>query len=242
MSTSWRNMRSFRAASIGSISAWLPSRRSVDSQIGGRVILREGHVRSGRSIGANGRYLCEGARCMANPVSDERSEPSWRTARALLEARGGVLSAREAQQEQQAARKEGREGRRGDEKAAHPRKLSRFSSRAQACLYTARWRLHRHDRGPPCARCTLLRTDLPRRSFPRASALRSSRRFTRSWPHGGWIFRACTWTRSTPITSSSSCSIRTTRRSWAGFFAATTCSAIAYRGSCSSTTGRKRSG
>lgn len=45
------------------------------------------------------------------PVKEERNRPSWRTARALLEARGVVLSARGAQQEQQAARSESwREG------------------------------------------------------------------------------------------------------------------------------------
>src|SRR6185503_186154 len=54
-------MRSFRSASIGSISAWLPSRKSVDSQIGGRVIVCDGQRRSGRSIGGNGRYFFDGS-------------------------------------------------------------------------------------------------------------------------------------------------------------------------------------
>ena len=37
---------------IGSISAWLPSRRSVDSQRGAVVIVLPGQVRSGRSYRA----------------------------------------------------------------------------------------------------------------------------------------------------------------------------------------------
>ena len=40
---------------IGSISAWLPSRRSVDSHRGAAVMVLPGQVRSGRSTGANGR-------------------------------------------------------------------------------------------------------------------------------------------------------------------------------------------
>jgi hypothetical protein len=43
----------------------LPSRRSVESQIGAAPIVREGHVRSGKSIGANGRYFGAGAECMS---------------------------------------------------------------------------------------------------------------------------------------------------------------------------------
>jgi hypothetical protein len=39
----------FFSPSIGSISAWLPSRMSVESQRGGLVIVRLGHCRSGRS-------------------------------------------------------------------------------------------------------------------------------------------------------------------------------------------------
>ena len=48
-------MACLRALFIGSISAWLPSRRSVDSQRGAAVIVREGHCRSGRSTAGNGR-------------------------------------------------------------------------------------------------------------------------------------------------------------------------------------------
>ena len=46
-------MRSLRAGLIGSIRAWLPSRRSVDSQRGAFSIRADGQVRSGRSIGSN---------------------------------------------------------------------------------------------------------------------------------------------------------------------------------------------
>ena len=48
-------MARLRAAFIGSIRAWLPSRRSVDSQRGAVVMVRVGHCRSGRSTGGNGR-------------------------------------------------------------------------------------------------------------------------------------------------------------------------------------------
>ena len=49
-------MACLRAAFIGSIRAWLPSRRSVDSQRGAAVMVRDGHCRSGRSTAGNGRY------------------------------------------------------------------------------------------------------------------------------------------------------------------------------------------
>jgi N-acyl-D-aspartate/D-glutamate deacylase len=47
----------------------LPSRKSVDSQIGGVVMVREGQVRSGRSIGWKGRYLREGTESMVKSWS-----------------------------------------------------------------------------------------------------------------------------------------------------------------------------
>ena len=43
--------------SIGSMSAWLPSRRSTLHHAGGAVSVRFGQVRSGRLMGANGRYF-----------------------------------------------------------------------------------------------------------------------------------------------------------------------------------------
>ena len=99
-------MRSLRSASIGSISAWLPSRRSVDSQIGGRVSVREGHWRPARSMGGNGSVLLRGVGLHAVLGSRTEAEtdrrPLVRTARVLLELGGCVLCAREAQQKQQA--------------------------------------------------------------------------------------------------------------------------------------------
>src|SRR5450755_5081982 len=53
---SW-NIDSFRAGLIGSIRAWLPSRRSVESHRGALVMTRDGQVRSGRSTGVHGLYL-----------------------------------------------------------------------------------------------------------------------------------------------------------------------------------------
>ena len=60
MATSVSNMRILRAMSIGSTNAWLPSRRSVDSQIGALVRTASGQVRSLRPIGAKARYLLAG--------------------------------------------------------------------------------------------------------------------------------------------------------------------------------------
>ena len=47
-------MRRLRAPSMGSISAWLPSRRSTEHQIGALVMVLPGHWRSGSAIGWKG--------------------------------------------------------------------------------------------------------------------------------------------------------------------------------------------
>src|SRR6476661_8099964 len=57
MRTSSSNMRRLRSGVIGSISAWLPSRRSTAHQRGATVVTFSGHVRSGSGIVANGAYL-----------------------------------------------------------------------------------------------------------------------------------------------------------------------------------------
>ncbi len=49
--------RRLRAESIGLTSAWFPSRRSVEHQMGARSTTRSGHVRSGRSTVSYGRYF-----------------------------------------------------------------------------------------------------------------------------------------------------------------------------------------
>ena len=49
MPTSRSKKRCFFSAFIGSARAWLPSRRSVDSQRGALVMVLDGHWRSGRS-------------------------------------------------------------------------------------------------------------------------------------------------------------------------------------------------
>ena len=72
--TSRSKKRFFFSASIGSISAWLPSRMSVDSQRGARVIVFDGQVRSGMSIVGKGRYFTEGSRSMVGLASQERLE------------------------------------------------------------------------------------------------------------------------------------------------------------------------
>src|SRR5471032_24682 len=57
MSMSSLNIRVLRSESIGSISAWLPSRRSTAHQIGGLVITAFGHLRSLISTGLYGTYF-----------------------------------------------------------------------------------------------------------------------------------------------------------------------------------------
>ena len=54
MATRVLNMRSLRSGSMGSMSAWLPSRRSTEHHCGALVSLRSGHWRSGSSSGTNG--------------------------------------------------------------------------------------------------------------------------------------------------------------------------------------------
>src|SRR5215469_6651442 len=55
--TSMSNRRRFFSAPIGSISAWLPSRKSTLHQVGALSMTRDGHCRSGKFMGAKGRYL-----------------------------------------------------------------------------------------------------------------------------------------------------------------------------------------
>ncbi|MNR54836.1 hypothetical protein D3C85_1751010 [compost metagenome] len=57
-------MRSFLSASIGSISDWLPSRRSELSQIGAWVMVFDGQVRSAMAICGKARYLVDGSLSM----------------------------------------------------------------------------------------------------------------------------------------------------------------------------------
>jgi hypothetical protein len=53
-------MRRLRAGVIGSISAWLPSRRSTEHHSGVFSIRVAGQVRSGSSIGVKGWYRANG--------------------------------------------------------------------------------------------------------------------------------------------------------------------------------------
>ena len=54
METSNSNIAILRAGVMGSISAWLPSRKSTAHHRGAEVMVLVGQVRSGRSIGAKG--------------------------------------------------------------------------------------------------------------------------------------------------------------------------------------------
>ena len=58
--TTASNMRRLRTGSIGSISAWLPSRRSTEHHRGALSMTRSGQVRSVRTSGICGRYLPNG--------------------------------------------------------------------------------------------------------------------------------------------------------------------------------------
>ena len=57
MSQSSLNIRVLRSESIGSISAWLPSRRSTAHQIGGLVMTLLGHCRSAIGMGLKAVYF-----------------------------------------------------------------------------------------------------------------------------------------------------------------------------------------
>ena len=61
MRTSILNISSFSSTFIGSTSAWLPSRRSTEHQMGAFSSRREGHWRSGNVIGGQGTYFCMAA-------------------------------------------------------------------------------------------------------------------------------------------------------------------------------------
>ena len=64
IATSSSNISSLRAGFIGSIRAWLPSRRSTAHHRGAFVACAAGQVRSGRSTANwvwNGRYLWTGS-------------------------------------------------------------------------------------------------------------------------------------------------------------------------------------
>ncbi len=60
IATSRSNIRRLRAWSMGSISAWLPSRRSELHQSGARVMVLFGHLRSGSDTGVVARYFFSG--------------------------------------------------------------------------------------------------------------------------------------------------------------------------------------
>src|SRR5258706_1043055 len=69
------NMHNLRSASIGSINAWLPSRRSTLHQTGGRVMTRFGQVRSANATGAKERYFCDGILIMAALARRDCQDP-----------------------------------------------------------------------------------------------------------------------------------------------------------------------
>src|SRR5690625_3640525 len=86
IATSISNIRSLRSEFMGSISAWLPSRRSTAHQRGARVIRREGQRRSGSSTSiccSKGGYLWVGMPegCWgASPWGPRTGARGWATA------------------------------------------------------------------------------------------------------------------------------------------------------------------
>ncbi len=79
--TSVLKKRIFFAASIGSISDWLPSRRSELSQIGAWVMAFDGQVRSGMSMAGKARYLFDGFLSMVMAFPQVKLELSKLSAR-----------------------------------------------------------------------------------------------------------------------------------------------------------------
>ena len=69
----------FWATVIGFARAWFPSRRSVDSQIGGDRFTFEGHWRLGRSSGVYGLYLMDGS------ALEWRIASRWRSVLTVLD-------------------------------------------------------------------------------------------------------------------------------------------------------------
>src|SRR5690606_24123439 len=82
------NICSFCATFIGSISAWLPSRRSTLHQMGACVMTLSGQVRSGTWIGVKGRYL-RGSKLLVLAVPGCASWRGFRLPRARISATGG---------------------------------------------------------------------------------------------------------------------------------------------------------
>ena len=73
--SSWKSFI-LRSPFIGSNSAWLPSRRSVESHTGARVMLRVGHWRSGKATGAMGWYLVAGLAIMRGSTNGVCGAPT----------------------------------------------------------------------------------------------------------------------------------------------------------------------
>src|SRR5215469_1460937 len=68
ISTSISKNSVFCSMLIGSISDWLPSRRSVLIQIGARSTVRVGHLRPFKRMAGKGRYFSAGLRNMTSLV------------------------------------------------------------------------------------------------------------------------------------------------------------------------------
>src|SRR3954452_1771674 len=125
--TSRSNIAILRAGDIGSISAWFPSRRSVDSHRGAWVIVAVGQVRSGRSIGGDARYRWNGIGlgfCWFVVMGLSLSSVSWS---------GGVTELRSEGVRVSEPRCGNEGGGRGSSRCPHHRPSRRGSVRASTC-------------------------------------------------------------------------------------------------------------
>ena len=97
MRTSILNISIFSSTFIGSTSAWLPSRRSTEHQMGAFSSRREGHWRSGSVIGGQGTYFFMARvspRCSSKKASAPVGAKACFAVPPNFTARGGDLSAR----------------------------------------------------------------------------------------------------------------------------------------------------
>jgi hypothetical protein len=75
---------------MGSISAWLPSRRSTEHHTGGAVIVLAGQVRSGRLMGGNGLYFSIGIEDIGSTFEKQLCDQLESTATLIATGCGGA--------------------------------------------------------------------------------------------------------------------------------------------------------
>src|SRR5271157_995776 len=91
------NIRRLRAASMGSISAWLPSRKSTLHQVGAAAMTALGQLLFFRSMGVKARYLVEGLRSFGSLSQGVHWRDSFRSCGRRPIARGELRLAAQQQ-------------------------------------------------------------------------------------------------------------------------------------------------